>query len=427
MMSVSRIFMGAALLMPAALACSSDDEDGGSTLGGGATGGTLSSGTGATPSSGAGGSGVASGGSSASGTGGSLTPGAGGGLGNSGGSGTGTTADGGAFESCSGVTAEAESLPVQLELVVDTSLSMGEQAPGTDRSKWEVTREAVLEAISEMPATTALGATFYPRVSIQSSTCYEADVGVPIAELGSAGSGQRSALEEIFAEAGPNGGTPTHMAYQFGLNHLRQSSLPSRRYLLLITDGAPTWGLQCSGVGSIAVDNEPMILEAQKAARGTADVPSVRTFVVGSPGSETAVQDLSRMAEAGRTARADCSSDGPRYCHFDMTQEPDFAAALKQALKDIVGATLSCEYPVPEPPEGNALDRNLVNVQFIAGDGATHEIFQSADPDSCSSGWMYSDDGTSVILCGESCDLVKADPAGKIEVLFGCQTVVEVR
>src|SRR5690606_27266404 len=136
--------------------------------------------------------------------------------------------------------------------------------------------------------TTALGAIFYPRVSIQSSTCYEPDVAVPIAELGSSGSAQRSALEEIFAEAGPNGGTPPHMAYQFGLNHLRESSLPSRRYLLLFTDGAPPCGLQCAGVGSIAVDNEPMILEAPTAARGAAVEPSVRTFVVGSRGSETA-------------------------------------------------------------------------------------------------------------------------------------------
>jgi hypothetical protein len=339
------------------------------------------------------------------------------------GTGGGTSGSSGkAFEACAGETAEAEALSVVIELLVDLSTSMLVVAPGTNITKWEVTRDAVLSAVDNMPSTTALGATFYPNAGIGDSECYQPEPGVTIDVLGAPGSDQRAQISDMFNSEGPQGGTPTHPAYLYSLGLIRETTLPGTRYVLLITDGAPTWGLNCSGDGRTPIDNEPLILEAQKAAaRG------IRTFVVGSPGSESAVQDLSRMATAGLTARAGCSDDGPTYCHFDMTQEPDFAAALRRALAEIVGATLNCEYPVPPPPAGQELNPNLVNVVFTSSDGDEHEVLQSAAPEDCTSGWRYSDDGNSVILCGESCDLVKADPAGSVEVLFGCETQVEIR
>jgi hypothetical protein len=43
---------------------------------------------------------------------------------------------------------------------------------------------------------------------------------------------------------------------------------------------------------------------------------------------------------------------------------------------------------------------------------------------SAGSGWQYSSDSKQIILCGASCEAVKADPGGKMQVLFGCDTKV---
>ena len=87
-------------------------------------------------------------------------------------------------------------------------------------------------------------------------------------------------------------------------------------------------------------------------AAASAQAAGVRTFVIGSPGSEGARESLSRMAEAGGTAQANCSHRGPNYCHFDMTQQSDLAAGLDQALSAIAGLALGCSYDIPQPPLG---------------------------------------------------------------------------
>jgi hypothetical protein len=59
---------------------------------------------------------------------------------------------------CAGQTAGAEISPTVLQLVVDTSGSMDEDAPGpVPGSKWEATRRAVLAAADQMRAATAVG------------------------------------------------------------------------------------------------------------------------------------------------------------------------------------------------------------------------------------------------------------------------------
>ena len=41
----------------------------------------------------------------------------------------------------------------------------------------------------------------------------------------------------------------------------------------------------------------------------------------------------------------------------------------------------------------------------------------------CDEGWQYTADGRNIMLCGDACAAVRADPDSTIEVLFGCQTV----
>jgi hypothetical protein len=70
---------------------------------------------------------------------------------------------------CTGWSAEGENLPAVLQLVVDVSGSMDDDAPGSNQSKWEVTRDALSEAIESLPASVAAGVLYYPNRDTGSS------------------------------------------------------------------------------------------------------------------------------------------------------------------------------------------------------------------------------------------------------------------
>jgi hypothetical protein len=324
-----------------------------------------------------------------------------------------------AAQGCVGQTAGAESLPAVLELVVDTSGSMEQDSPGSRQSKWNVTRAALLGAIVDMPAEASVGVVFYPDLPIAAGSCFDNQADVPIARLEGSSSSQRTRIQTAFQRQSPDGGTPTHDAYRYGRTELAASDAVGARFAVVITDGTPTFSLGCVGTGLISdpVDPSPLVTEAE-----TALTQGVSTFVIGSPGSEGARESLSRMAEAGGTARPGCSHSGPNYCHFDMTESRDFAADLREALGTISGLTLSCAYDIPEPPSGQVLDPGRVNVLFTPGGGAAELIDKSPDG-ACSEGWQYSEDGAQVLLCGNTCERVKSGN-GSLSLQFGCATRV---
>lgn len=327
-------------------------------------------------------------------------------------------------DACVADSATADARPAVVQMVVDISGSMdrtpgGDSSQGSD-SKWDITREALIDSVVGLSDTTAIGVNFYPNVR-RGDGCIRNQVGVPLAELGGAPSTQRTRFESAVNSAEPRGGTPTHAAFRFGVETLAARSLDGERFILLITDGVPTYTLTCGGNGEDKVDSGPLIAEAGQVL----STQGVKTFVIGSPGSENARDDLSRIASAGGTARASCSDAGPEYCHFDMTTEQDLGAALRKALTEIAGQIASCEYDIPAPPSGQVLDPARVNLVYTSAAGAVETILR--DPSSgCTEGWQYSADGRSIVLCGPTCDRVKDDRGGKVELLFGCRTEVAV-
>jgi hypothetical protein len=318
---------------------------------------------------------------------------------------------------CAGQSAGAEAAPAVLQLLVDTSGSMDQNAPGARGSKWTVTRRALLDAVQGMPGDTSVGVVFYPNVENDSEPCIAEQTAVTAASLDDDGSAQRRRIQQAFARQNPEGGTPTHDAYRYALTQVEATQAVGSRFVVLITDGIPTYSLGCQGTGrpQDAVDVGPMIVEAAAAA-----LRGVRTFIIGSPGSEDARQDLSRMAQAGGTARAQCSHDGPSFCHFDMTSESDLGTGLESALGIISGVALSCQYGVPLAPAGSTLDPGKVNVLFTPPGGAQELIGQSSDG-SCSEGWEYSQDQRQIRLCGSTCERVQS-LEGNLTLQFGCDT-----
>jgi hypothetical protein len=280
------------------------------------------------------------------------------------------------------------------------------------------------------PASTPNGDETDPARPVDVCIDLRNQVGIDIA--GAVGSMHRTqVLASLDAPGRPTGGTPTHDAYKIGIDAISKTTLPGNRFVVLITDGQPTYAEGCRGTGRTqdANDPTPIIAEAGNAAQTS----NIRTFVIGSPGSEQlgapgfadARTWLSKMATSGGTATPGCSDNGPNFCHFDMTQKPDFAQALQDTLKLIVGTVVGCSYQIPTPASG-MLAKDKVNVIFTPSSGQAALVPQFGGTGDCTSGWRYSADGTKIELCPATCDLVQKDTKPQVDVIFGCATQISV-
>jgi hypothetical protein len=332
---------------------------------------------------------------------------------------------------CAGWTTEGENLPAVLELVVDISTSMNEDAPGSRReSKWDVTSSALVEALDALSPQTAVGLLFYPNMEtpqnnqemLPDSACLDADPMIPIELLGADGSQHRQRLTSSINQSGPGNAdaTPTHVAYRYALNNgMKPFMSQAGKFMLLITDGAPTLSDGCIGNPPEVVATQPIVDEIAGAAAA-----GIRTFVIGSPGSERASDGagdmrpwLSKAAMAGGTAIDGCTENGPNFCHMDMTQEPDFGAALREGLGAIAGQISSCTYAIPDPPAGEVIDLTQVNLMVNSPDGT--QLILPDNQGDCTEGWQLNED-SQIVLCEATCKRVQENLSARVELLFGC-------
>lgn len=385
-----------------AAACGSSNDSGLGGSGGSTSGGSGNSGGSSSGGSNSGGSGNSGG--SLNLTGGSSGTGAGGGSG-------GSDFDGG----CTGTSASADVVPPIIMLVIDTSGSMNDGVGG-GQTKWTATRGAMIGAVQAMPDTNYLGVLFYPDTPGAFGPCIETNPDFPVGPLTP---NRRQTFEQTMNGQNCTGGTPTHDAFVAGADTLAGINQPNR-YVVLITDGIPTYARNCNGDGQTQIS--PQQADAMVNDVAARSAAGIHTYIIGSPGSEAARNTLSRMASAGGTAAPGCSDNGPTYCHFDMTTSSNFTQALNDALAAISGATLSCTFTIPAPPNGQTLDPTKVNVTYTPSGGSGQTIGQD-QTGTCASGWTYSPDGKQIILCGSTCDQVKADPTGKVDIVFGCGTI----
>lgn len=324
---------------------------------------------------------------------------------------------------CETLRAEAEPVSATLLFQVDTSNSMncavispaclsGDPTPAPDDSRWDVFTTELRAALGTVPDATTVGLMRFPQAE---RACTEDVLASELSPLG----GSRTALLNAISDITPDGlATPTHDAVAFGLARLR-SLAAERPYLVLATDGAASVCLGCDadcGFDSeepLRRDEEALIARVEEAA--AAGIP---TFVIGVPGSQSFRGVLSRLANAGDSARAGCSDSGPTYCHYDLTDAGlDFASALREALATIGESVLSCEYAIPPNPDGT-FDPLRVNVR-ISGGGEAETIPRDETREA---GWDYSDSMERVELYGDACE--RARSADTLEILFGCPTLL---
>jgi hypothetical protein len=104
----------------------------------------------------------------------------------------------------------------------------------------------------------------------------------------------------------------------------------------------------------------------------------------------------------------------------------DFGPAFSGVGKGLAAA-VACEILVPKPPAGETFDPTKVNVTYTPTTGAPVTIEQDTSKpcDAGANGWQYNADKTKILLCGDACTKLKADPTGKVSVELGCATKIK--
>jgi Mg-chelatase subunit ChlD len=160
--------------------------------------------------------------------------------------------------------------------------------------------------------------------------------------------------------------------------------------------------------------------ELEMAAKGT---PAIPTFVIGvlNDAKAPAAGVVNQLAAAGGTGNA-----------FVLDGTMDVSKQLHDALAKIRNATQSCDFALPMPKMGQ-IDVGKVNVIVKTGAGKT-DLAYVAKPEKCTDGkggWYYDKDPSSggqpgrLVLCPSSCAAMRNDPAGSVDVAFGCTSRLE--
>lgn len=345
--------------------------------------------------------------------------------------------------SCNLEVNEPESLPAKIEMVVDVSSSMTQTANGSSRNKWLETRDAIVDGFvgtaasgGGLPDSVSVGLLFYPNINTNPkttaadvSTCVKVDAMIPMAQLGPNQSGsQRSKLRDALngIQLGPQG-TPTYDALKYGAEvGLLEGgkSYGGEPYVVVITDGYPTLTVGCSNPqGKITdVDPQPIVdlIDELYKSHG------VRTYLIGSPGSENSREWMSQAAVVGHTAPAGCDEEGPNWCHMDLTTQSNFAQALRDGLAVIAGEVVSCNYNVlATGVDGSReVDPMLTTVMVKYGDGSTALINRDDTPTGCQTGWYLDTAKKQVVLCEATCKKVQGDAKAGITVSYGCPSPI---
>lgn len=121
----------------------------------------------------------------------------------------------------------------------------------------------------------------------------------------------------------------------------------------------------------------------------------------------TTYQELSRL------------TGGLRFpiCAFD-----GYDTVFRRIAEDVAESRgVACDFAIPEPPGGRALDLDKVAASYTPGAGGpARDLGRVDDPTACGAD-AFLVDATGVHLCPEACEVIKTDPQGFVDVLFTCQ------
>lgn len=304
---------------------------------------------------------------------------------------------------CVSQSKQVDTIGVDLVFLIDTSYSMDFNL------KWESVAIA-LKSFFDDPrfAGVGVGLQYYPLRTSCEPSAYQA-LDVPIAPLPGAAMALATSVDRQMMA----GGTPMVPAVQGVLQAATASAVanPNRKIVMVLaTDGIPD--SSCPATAGLPNTIDSVATLVGGAATST---PKVISFVVGVGSDLTA---LNSIAAAGQGT--------PTALLVDTTK--NITVAFADALDQVRKIALTCEFQIPAPEPGLAIDFDRVNVVFTT-DKARNLIYVG-DRAGCAkapnSGWYYDDPmmPTRVILCDNVCDYVRTTNTGRVDIEFGCARLV---
>lgn len=300
---------------------------------------------------------------------------------------------------CATSSASVAAPPVHLVFMIDRSGSMGnsKQAGQNLEVRWKPVALG-LDAFFADDASQNVSASiaFFGQGDTKEVECSADTYKTPAVSMRKLP--EAKAFSDALAGTSPKGGTPTKPALEGAIAYAKEvkASLPAgeRVAIVLATDGDPN---DCSSTAENV---------AEVAAAVKDEIP---TYVIG-VGPDTTKLDT--IAKGG----------GTDHAIMIPTSDPaQVSADLRAAVGQIKAQQLGCNYPLPAPPNGQTLDVNAVNVDYTPKGGALQTLAYSTD---CANpnGWHYDNAATpkEVVMCRASCDTLKADRGGKLDIVFGC-------
>lgn len=285
-----------------------------------------------------------------------------------------STVDGGSDDaSCGGMEFALQRIPPNVMLVLDRSGSMKQSiGNNSNTSKWDDLKNAVAALVQGYDSQMRLGASLFSA----NQACAPGNIDVALAPA----AGQK-VLDKLAAQ-GPDGDTPTATTLDTVINQGMLNDPTRGNFVVLATDGLPT----CDDVDV-----------KSRIAKLYAATPSVKTYVIGiGAATNTNPALLNAWADAGHTARAGAT-------HYYQTNSPQ---DLKAAFDAIVGGIVSCDFQMMQA----APDPSLITVT---------ENGTAVSP-SPTNGYSFDPATNTVSLHGAACDLLRASPNTKVQVVYGC-------
>jgi hypothetical protein len=262
----------------------------------------------------------------------------------------------------------------EITLIADRSGSMSSRF-GDHSTRWGALKTAVNVVLPRVEDGFDIGFELFP---------VGGNCGVPSGGMTFPPSrGNARLIADLLRRTGPDGNTPTRAAIDGAAGYFRANATTRRRFVLLATDGEPNCGSPLNEV-----------LSSITTLRAT----GVDTFVLGVPGPR---ESLNQMARAGGRARAGSTA----FYEAETTRQ------LVDAMNAIVGATNSCEYPVPSGIPA-ITDVSLFRV-LIGG---------AAVPADAANGWSFTDGSRSRIrFNGNACVTLRTGTTFGAVVAYNCR------
>lgn len=315
--------------------------------------------------------------------------------------------------------------PVVLYVLFDKSLSMSGNWPIGSTNLWDPAVKAMKQFVNDPDSSDiGIGLQYFP---ISSGKCSGAGYRTPAVSVGQL-PGHAEAISDSLDAHDPDGsGTPIEGALRGVTDFCKQyqaSHEGVQCVSVLVTDGKP----ELDGC-----EHDTAKLAAIAKAANDA---GVTTFAVGLKGA-----DFGLLDEIARKGGApDCDTASSAYACNVSSGASKLADALT-SIRDTVVTTevhteivttiestaLPCEWQIPEPPDGKVFDRDKVNIRLTHSAGET-TLGRVGSADACEgAGWHFDDfeAPTRMIACPAACERIEAEPEARIDVLLGCETVVE--